>query len=108
MPHSPRYYRGNLYICNLAEGEIVKVNLPAKKWDVIAQLPGFTRGMAFYENYIFVGFLKISEPCHQIYDLQIIQGKIRPNLLGIEDDLHYDTLVMSETVFWAKEKNKNT
>ena len=145
MPHSPRHYRGNLYICNSAEGEIVKVNLPEKKWDVIAQLPGFTRGMAFYEDYIFVGlskvrrseqddrilpilkrlkkeeifcgivvlheptgnivgFLKISEPCHQIYDLQIIQGKVRPNILGIEDDLHYDTLVMPEAAFWAKEK----
>jgi uncharacterized protein (TIGR03032 family) len=58
MPHSPRIINNELYLLLSATGEIIKCDVERKTYEVIYKVSGFIRGMAFYENYIFVGLSK--------------------------------------------------
>ncbi|MBK9192049.1 MAG: TIGR03032 family protein [Crocinitomicaceae bacterium] len=59
MPHSPRLYKGELYLALSASGEIIKVNVKAKTYEVIKNLEGFVRGIAIVDDYMFVGMSKL-------------------------------------------------
>lgn len=59
MPHSPMMYKGELYLLLSATGEIVKVNIKEKKYEVIKQLNGYCRGMDIYGDYMFVAMSKL-------------------------------------------------
>jgi len=59
MPHSPTMYKGELYLLLSATGEIVKVNIPGKSYEVIRRLDGFCRGMDIFGDYMFVGMSKL-------------------------------------------------
>jgi len=59
MPHSPRIIDNELYLLLSASGEIIKCDVKNKKYDVLAKIPGFVRGMAFYDNYLFIGLSKV-------------------------------------------------
>jgi len=74
MPHSPRWYGGKLYVLNAGTGEFGEVELPAKgakgksamgRFRPIAFCPGFLRGLAFKDNYAFVG---LSRPRYQRFE----------------------------------------
>jgi len=62
MPHSPRLYRGKLWLLNSGTGEIGWIERgPAGKdaeFRVLAFCPGFVRGLAFHGKYAFVGLSK--------------------------------------------------
>ena len=75
MPHSPRYYRKNLYVLNSGAGELLRINADEKTSDVVCQLPGYLRGVSFVEHFAIVGLCKIREsnifggmPVQQIFD----------------------------------------
>ncbi|WP_220458603.1 TIGR03032 family protein [Vibrio diabolicus] len=55
MPHSPRYYRERLYFCESGRGLVHKFDPVSREKKVIANLQGFTRGLAFYGPLMFVG-----------------------------------------------------
>ena len=59
MPHSPFMYKGELYLLLSATGEIVKVNIKEKNYEVIKQLNGYCRGMDIYGDYMFVAMSKL-------------------------------------------------
>ena len=59
MPHSPRVYDGKLYLLLSATGELVCAEPETGRYEVVAQLPGFVRGMARYGDYLFVGLSKL-------------------------------------------------
>ncbi len=61
MPHSPRIYRGDLWILNSGHGQLLRVDPEGRSADVITQLPGYTRGLSFCERYAFVGLSKVRE-----------------------------------------------
>lgn len=59
MPHSPRCYRGKVYICDSGRGEVLEYN-PARHTCVpVIKLPGFPRGMNFFGPLMFVGLSRI-------------------------------------------------
>ncbi len=60
-PHSPRIYKGDLYLLNSGEGSLVKVDRKTGNIETLVVLPGFTRGLSFYEDYAFVGLSKLRE-----------------------------------------------
>lgn len=70
MPHSPRIYDGNVYMLLSATGEVVKVDVKAGSYEVINNLPGFTRGLARYGDYLFVGLSKLRST-HTFGDLEL-------------------------------------
>jgi len=55
MPHSPRWHDGNLYLINSGAGYFGKVDLASGKFEPIAFLPGYGRGMVFSEGKAIVG-----------------------------------------------------
>ncbi len=61
MPHSPRWYRGRLYVLNSGTGEFGTIDLESGRFEAIAFCPGYLRGLAFYGDYALVG---LSQPRH--------------------------------------------
>lgn len=61
MPHSPRWYRDKLWILESGNGGLGTIDLDTGKYQEIAQLPGFTRGLSFLGPLAFVGLSQVRE-----------------------------------------------
>jgi uncharacterized protein (TIGR03032 family) len=61
MPHSPRCHEGRLLLLESGNGRLVEVDLATGRWQTVADLPGFTRGLAVVGPYAFIGLSKIRE-----------------------------------------------
>jgi uncharacterized protein (TIGR03032 family) len=59
MPHSPRWHDGRLWLLESGTGRLVLVDLADGRRQVVTELPGFARGLAFAGPYAFVGLSKI-------------------------------------------------
>jgi uncharacterized protein (TIGR03032 family) len=59
MPHSPRLHDGQLWVLESGTGCVLRVDPASGDRQVVATLPGFTRGLAFAGPYAFVGLSKI-------------------------------------------------
>jgi len=59
MPHSPRWHNESLWVLESGTGGVVRVNRGTGERETVAQLPGFTRGLALAGPYAFVGLSKI-------------------------------------------------
>ncbi|HEX2123403.1 MAG TPA: TIGR03032 family protein, partial [Thermoanaerobaculia bacterium] len=55
MPHSPRWYDGRFYLLESGKGTLASADLQSGRVETIAELPGFTRGLAFAGPFAFVG-----------------------------------------------------
>jgi len=61
MPHSPRWYAGRLWLLESGTGTIGFVDLDSGRYEAIASLPGFTRGLDFLGPFAFVGLSQVRE-----------------------------------------------
>jgi uncharacterized protein (TIGR03032 family) len=61
MPHSPRLHRGELYVLNSGQGQLLRVDRNSGETVVVAELPGFTRGLDLIGNTAVVGLSRIRE-----------------------------------------------
>ena len=61
MPHSPRWYRDKLWLLESGQGGIGTVDLDTGRYEEVAQLPGFTRGLSFLGPLAFVGLSQVRE-----------------------------------------------
>lgn len=61
MPHSPRLYRGRLWVLNSGHGSLDTIDLSTGKTETVARLPGFTRGLDFHGDYAFIGLSQVRE-----------------------------------------------
>jgi uncharacterized protein (TIGR03032 family) len=61
MPHSPRIYQGELYFLNSGHGSLNRYDPATKSHEVIATLPGFTRGLDIWAGHAFIGLSRIRE-----------------------------------------------
>jgi len=61
MPHSPRIYQGELYFLNSGYGTLNRYNPEKLSHEVIATLPGFTRGLDIWAGHAFIGLSQIRE-----------------------------------------------
>ncbi|MEM9137953.1 MAG: TIGR03032 family protein, partial [Cyanobacteria bacterium P01_F01_bin.42] len=55
MPHSPRFYRGKLWLLNSGQGEFGYVDLDNGNFEPVAFCPGYGRGLAFWKDFAIVG-----------------------------------------------------
>ena len=60
MPHSPRWYRDHLWFLSSGAGHLMKMK-PGQAPEVVAELPGFARGMDFIDRYALIGLSQIRE-----------------------------------------------
>jgi len=61
MPHSPRWYQGKLWLLESGDGSIGIVDLQTGKYEAMARLPGFTRGLSFLGPLAFIGLSQVRE-----------------------------------------------
>lgn len=61
MPHSPRLHQGRLWVLNSGAGELGVVDPADGRFESVAFLPGYARGLAFFGRYAVVG---LSRPRH--------------------------------------------
>jgi uncharacterized protein (TIGR03032 family) len=61
MPHSPRWYGGRLWDCESGSGTLGTVDLDTGKYEAVAAVPGFTRGLDFVGDLAFVGLSQVRE-----------------------------------------------
>jgi uncharacterized protein (TIGR03032 family) len=61
MPHSPRWHQGRLWLLESGRGTLCVADPAAGTVEVVAELPGFTRGLAFAGQTAFVGLSQIRE-----------------------------------------------
>jgi uncharacterized protein (TIGR03032 family) len=61
MPHSPRWYGGRLWVCESGSGTLGTVDLDTGRYEVVAAVPGFTRGLDFVGDLAFIGLSQVRE-----------------------------------------------
>lgn len=61
MPHSPRWYDGQLFVLNSGLGRLERVDVATGARDVVALLPGYARGLSIHRGLAFVGLSRIRE-----------------------------------------------
>jgi len=61
MPHSPRWYRDRLWLLESGRGTLCLGDPETGTVETVAELPGFTRGLAFLDGIAFVGLSQIRE-----------------------------------------------
>jgi uncharacterized protein (TIGR03032 family) len=61
MPHSPRLYRGRLWLHNSGTGQFGSIDPGGGPFEPLAFCPGYLRGLAFVGDYAVVG---LSQPRH--------------------------------------------
>jgi uncharacterized protein (TIGR03032 family) len=61
MPHSPRWYAGRLWVCESGAGTFGFIDMNSGRYEPIAEVPGFTRGLEFAGNVAFVGLSQVRE-----------------------------------------------
>jgi uncharacterized protein (TIGR03032 family) len=61
MPHSPRWYRGRLWLLVSGAGTLGFVDPDTGRYQPIAACPGFTRGLDFCGPIAFVGLSQVRE-----------------------------------------------
>jgi uncharacterized protein (TIGR03032 family) len=61
MPHSPRWHAGKLWLLESGKGTLCVVDPASGQVQTVAELPGFTRGLAFSGPFAFVGLSQVRE-----------------------------------------------
>ena len=62
MPHSPRLYRGRLWLHNSGAGQFGSIDPGGGPFEPLTFCPGYLRGLAFVGDYAVVG---LSQPRHE-------------------------------------------
>jgi uncharacterized protein (TIGR03032 family) len=61
MPHSPRFHQGSLWLLESGRGRLLRADPVSGRTEPVAELPGYTRGLAFADRFAFVGLSRIRE-----------------------------------------------
>ena len=81
MPHSPRVYRGELWVLNAGTGDLGVVKRPESGkgkgmgiFEPRVFCPGFLRGLSFFGNFAFVG---LSKPRYERFEGLALDQRLR-------------------------------
>jgi uncharacterized protein (TIGR03032 family) len=61
MPHSPRWHRDRLWLLESGKGSLGVVDFATGRYESVAELPGFPRGLDFCGHLAFVGLSQVRE-----------------------------------------------
>jgi uncharacterized protein (TIGR03032 family) len=81
MPHSPRWHDDRLWLLHSGAGELLRLDLPNGRPEVVCRLPGYLRGLCFCGPYALVGLSKIRE--RHIFGGLPVQERGTPLLCGV-------------------------
>lgn len=71
MPHSPRLYKEGLFVLLSATGELARVDIDKRSYEVIHRFDGFVRGMDRIGDFLFIGLSKLRTTSVAFGDLPI-------------------------------------
>ncbi len=98
MPHSPRWYRDRLWLHNSGTGEFGYANLATGRFEPVAFLPGYARGLAFTGNYAVVGLSKPRQD--RTFSGLALQERLDKEGVGARCALAVIDLKSGDTVHW--------
>ena len=61
MPHSPRWINNRLWLLESGKGGFGFLQPSSGRYECLAELPGFTRGLDFYDHWAFIGLSQARE-----------------------------------------------
>lgn len=61
MPHSPRWYKDQLWVLNSGTGELWAVDVKTGRHAVVCALPAYLRGLCFVGRHALIGMCQIRE-----------------------------------------------
>jgi len=64
MPHTPRLYRGQLYVLEGGSGWFGRIDRATGAFERMAWFPGFLRGLSFCDDYAVIG---LSKPRNEVF-----------------------------------------
>lgn len=80
MPHSPAKVGDLIFFLQSAIGEVMKYNLKTKELTTVIKLNSFLRGLAIYDDFLFIGASKMRKDSKTFKDLPIA----KTSFAGIE------------------------
>ena len=100
MPHSPRMYRGELWLLNAGTGFLGKIDRQSGTFEPVTFCPGFQRGLAFVGDYAIVG---LSEPRHdKTFDGLLLQEELTKRGATARCGLQVIDLRSGDVVHWVR------
>ncbi len=104
MPHSPRWYRDQLWVLNSGCGEFGRVNLETKTFEPIAFCPGYMRGLTFVGDHAVVS---LSQPRHdKTFDGLPLNAELEKRDASAQCGLQVIDLNNGEIAHWLKVENE--
>lgn len=82
MPHSPRWHDDRLWVLNSGRGGLGFVEPASGRYEEVAALPGFTRGLDFLGRYAFVGLSQVRESA-VFSGIEIAQRPVEERRCGV-------------------------
>lgn len=95
MPHSPRWYRDRLWLCNSGTGEFGYIN--GESFEPVAFCPGYLRGMAFSGDYAVVG---LSQPRDKTFTGLLLEERLQEKQVSPRCGLMVIDLISGGVVEW--------
>jgi uncharacterized protein (TIGR03032 family) len=100
MPHSPRWYRGRLWLHNSGTGFFGHMDLECGEFVPLTFCPGYLRGLAFVGNYAVVG---LSRPRHdKTFGGLQLEDNLKQRKAEARCGLHVIDLASGDTVHWLR------
>ena len=81
MPHSPRWYKDNWWLCNSGHGSLMTFDEQSDACREFCTLPGFTRGLCFVNDHALVGLSKIREA--HVLDTPLVRESATRTMSGV-------------------------
>ncbi|MES9852608.1 MAG: TIGR03032 family protein [Candidatus Thiodiazotropha sp. L084R] len=142
MPHSPRFYRGRLYLLSSARESLLEVDIATGSVHTLATVDGFIRGLSFKGDHAFIGVSKLrkshtfgdlsivnkhikagvvvinlktgekageivyGDDLQEIYDVHVLDGKRRPNILNLHMSDQYRAMLTPQGAQWVTKENE--
>jgi uncharacterized protein (TIGR03032 family) len=100
MPHSPRWYRGELWVLNAGTGYLGRVDLQSGRFEPLAFIPGYLRGLGFCGPFAVVGSSKPRE--NQTFSGLELDDNLRAKDAEARCGLYVVDLRTGDMVHWAR------
>lgn len=74
MPHTPRLYKGCLYVLDAGSGWFGRVDREAGRFERLVWCPGFPRGLSLHDDFAVIG---LSKPRNKVFAGLPLDGELR-------------------------------
>jgi uncharacterized protein (TIGR03032 family) len=100
MPHSPRWYRGKLWLHNSGTGEFGYVNMEHGRFEPVCFCPGYLRGLDFVSDFAVVGLSQARR--ERVFTGLDLQDRLEAKKAVPRCGLNVIDLRTGDVVHWAR------